>query len=272
MSIITEEYSVNLTLGNSYPQRLRLVQNDNGRLFKFTLYNGATQYIPDTANTVVTFEGTCPDGSGYTLDCTINSNGTVQVRPTKKVTGICGKGWARIVVTKSDQLIGSAEFDVVVERAGYDPTAPTPTPTPSPTSLDYRLIQTVDLTEEVNVIEISNISALNSLLFVIDVPAVTSSANLLVGTTSKGYQLGYCSSFVGTSRKAGLLMVDKYSDFVLFGFSSNSLQYSGNTFNNANRQMGICRNQGKSLSKIYLGLSVSSLNFPVGTHIEVYAR
>lgn len=130
MSIITEEYSVNLTLGNSYPTRLRLVQNDNGRLFKFTLYNGATQYIPDTETTAVTFEGTCADGSGYTLDCTINSNGTVQVCPTKKVTGVAGKGWARIVVTKADRLIGSAEFDVVVERAGYDHTTPTPTPVP----------------------------------------------------------------------------------------------------------------------------------------------
>lgn len=118
MSIITERYDVNLQLGNSYPTRLRLVQGENGRLFVLTVYNGAVQYIP-TETDVITFEGTCADGSGYSLDCTINSSGTVQFRPTKKVTGVAGRGFARLVITKADQMIESAEFDIMVERAAY---------------------------------------------------------------------------------------------------------------------------------------------------------
>lgn len=118
MSIITERYDVNLQLGNSYPQRLRLAQNDNGRLFVFTIYNGAIQYIP-TENDAITFEGTRSDGFGYSIGCTVNSNGSVQVRPTKSVTGVAGRGFARLVITKADQMIESAEFDIMVERAAY---------------------------------------------------------------------------------------------------------------------------------------------------------
>lgn len=119
MSIITERYDVNLTLGNSYPNRLRLVQNDNGRLYIFTIYNGAVQYIPGDTD-VITFNGTCADGSSYSIECTKNSNGTVQVRPTKRVTGVAGKGYARLVITKADQSIGSVEMEVMIERAPFE--------------------------------------------------------------------------------------------------------------------------------------------------------
>lgn len=270
MSIITEEYSVNLTLGNSYPTRLRLVQNDNGRLFKFTLYNGATQYIPDPENTAVTFEGTCADGSGYTLDCTINSNGTVQVRPTKKVTGICGRGWARIVVTKQDQIIGSAEFDVVVERAGYDPTAPTPTPVEP--EKDYTKIQSITLSEAANVIEISGLKNYTNVLLIATVPAGTAATGGYFGTTSKGFQLGNVSQVITTTSNYWIYELNKFTAFVRFSYTKSGAYYSGNTFNAAARNDGICLNQGKDLDKIYVASNSSSTNFPANTKIEVYAR
>lgn len=113
--MITQPYNLNLIPGG-VPVRVPVSQYDAGsRDITFSLYHGGTAFaVP--AGAVVTCDGAKPDRKGFSYVCTA-AGSTVTVTVTEQMTAAAGEVDCQITIRKDGQVLGSANFLLVVERA-----------------------------------------------------------------------------------------------------------------------------------------------------------
>ena len=113
--MITESYNLDLIPGG-VPVRVPVSQYDAGsRDITFSLYSGGMAFaVP--SNAVVTCDGAKPDRKGFSYVCGY-SGSTVTVTVTEQMTAVPGEADCQITIRKDGQVLGSANFLLVVERA-----------------------------------------------------------------------------------------------------------------------------------------------------------
>ena len=113
--MITQTYALNLIPGG-VPVRVPVSQYDAGsRDITFSLYCGNTLFsIPTGA--VATCDGIKPDRKGFSYPATVSGH-TVTVPVTQQMTAAAGEVECQIAIRKDGQVLGSANFLLVVERA-----------------------------------------------------------------------------------------------------------------------------------------------------------
>ena len=113
--MITQPYNLNLIPGG-VPVRVPVSQYDAGsRDITFAMYHGGTAFaVP--AGAVVTCDGAKPDRKGFS--CLAAASGsTVTVTVTEQMTAVAGEVDCQITIRKDGNVLGSANFYLVVERA-----------------------------------------------------------------------------------------------------------------------------------------------------------
>lgn len=113
--ITSHEYSVNLIPSYGYSERIHASQYDTGRQLVITVYSGSELY--DLTGCAVTFEGKRADGFLWgPITGTINGS-KVTINLTGAVTKCAGRGFAELVVKKNGERVGSANIDLIIEKA-----------------------------------------------------------------------------------------------------------------------------------------------------------
>ena len=85
------------------------------RVLRFKLYYGGTVFnIPDTASAVLS--GKKPDGNGFSYTMTVDDeNSQVEIAVSEQMSAVAGFCTCEIMVEDSDEVIGSANFTMIVE-------------------------------------------------------------------------------------------------------------------------------------------------------------
>ena len=113
--MITQPYNLNLIPGG-VPVRVPVSQYDAGsRDITFALYSGGMAFVVP-AEAVVTCDGAKPDRKGFSYVCGY-SGSTVTVTVTEQMTAAPGEADCQITIRKDGQVLGTANFLLVVERA-----------------------------------------------------------------------------------------------------------------------------------------------------------
>lgn len=113
--MITQTINLNLIPGSPLP-RINVSQYDNGsRTLQFNLYNGVSPYeIPSGAS--VSIVGTKADKTGFEYACTFDGS-LVSVDITDQMTVFAGEVQSELQIRQSDEILGTANFIINVERA-----------------------------------------------------------------------------------------------------------------------------------------------------------
>ena len=113
--LLTQSTQLDLIPG-SIIKRVNVSQyDDESRTLEFVLFQrGVYTSIPSGAT--VTMQGTKPDGKSFTETCTYE-DGTVSVNVTKSMTAIAGDVLCEIKIEKNDEVLGTANFILSVEKA-----------------------------------------------------------------------------------------------------------------------------------------------------------
>ena len=113
--MITQTINLNLIPGSPLP-RINVSQYDNGsRTLQFNLYNGVSPYeIPSGAS--VSIVGTKADNTGFEYACTFDGS-LVSVDITDQMTVFAGEVQSELQIRQSDEILGTANFIINVERA-----------------------------------------------------------------------------------------------------------------------------------------------------------
>lgn len=114
----SQEYYLNIRPGVGYSQTVKVSQNDVGRPLVFHLLDGTEQLRP-AAGTTVTIHGTKPSGLGFTETCTL-TGAAASIDTTLTMTQEAGSFPAELVLTLGDDIIGTANFMLNVERSPHD--------------------------------------------------------------------------------------------------------------------------------------------------------
>ena len=113
--MIYQSYDINMIPGG-VPVIVQLSQYDAGtRTLQFTLYKGSELF---TDSGTVTLRGKKPDGNVFEYECTY-SNGVASIVIEEQMTAVAGKVTCELRVTNSGQVVGSANFVMMVEKAPY---------------------------------------------------------------------------------------------------------------------------------------------------------
>lgn len=117
--MIYQKYKLNL-IPDKVPVNVWCSQFDVGtRTFQFEILNGAEAYeIP--SGSVVTVRGTKADNTGFEYQCTFTDN-VANVIVQDQMTVINGTIPCELRITNSDEIIGTANFNLVVEKTPLDP-------------------------------------------------------------------------------------------------------------------------------------------------------
>lgn len=113
--MITQSINLNLIPGGVLP-RINVSQYDKGsRTLQFNLYNGSTAFsIPSSS--AITIQGTKADNTGFQYSCTY-SGSVVTADLAQQMTAFAGEVTCEIVITKSGNILGTANFILNVEQA-----------------------------------------------------------------------------------------------------------------------------------------------------------
>lgn len=113
--MITQTINLNLIPGSPLP-RINVSQYDNGsRTLQFNLYNGVSPYeIPSGASVYIV--GTKADKTGFEYACTFDGS-LVSVDITDQMTVFAGEVQSELQIRQSDEILGTANFIINVERA-----------------------------------------------------------------------------------------------------------------------------------------------------------
>lgn len=113
--MITQTINLNLIPGSPLP-RINVSQYDNGsRTLQFNLYNGVSPYeIPSGASVYIV--GTKADNTGFEYACTFDGS-LVSVDITDQMTVFAGEVQSELQIRQSDEILGTANFIINVERA-----------------------------------------------------------------------------------------------------------------------------------------------------------
>lgn len=116
--MITQKYNLDL-IPNGVPVVVPCSRYDaNSRTLKFDLfYNGQVFFVPSGAT--VTIRGTKPDKTGFEYICTYNTS-TVSVNIKAQMTVIAGLVPCEIRITKNNEILGTANFILRVEKEALD--------------------------------------------------------------------------------------------------------------------------------------------------------
>ena len=113
-----QEYSLNIRPGAGYAQTVKVSQGDVGRPLRFNLLDGSEALGLQTG-TAITIHGTKPSGLGFTETCTW-SGSAASVNTTLEMTQENGTFPAELVLTLGNEVIGTANFMMNVERSPHD--------------------------------------------------------------------------------------------------------------------------------------------------------
>lgn len=92
-------------------------QYDIGRTLYFRLLNGTSTYTPPVGATA-SIDGTKPDNKGFSLPATISNTGVVSFDVTRNMCAVAGTTICEIRIMSGGNNVGSANFNLLVERAG----------------------------------------------------------------------------------------------------------------------------------------------------------
>ena len=113
--MITQTCKINMVPGGM-PPIIHVSQYDAGsRDLTFELYSGATPWKAPSGATV-TIDGTKPDGKAFSVAAAA-SGSTVTATLTQQMTAAAGRAECQLTVTKGENVLGSANFILDVERA-----------------------------------------------------------------------------------------------------------------------------------------------------------
>lgn len=113
--MITQTCRINMVPGGM-PPIIHVSQYDAGsRDLTFELYNGAMPWTAPSGATV-TIDGTKPDKKAFSVAATI-SGSTVTATLTQQMAAAAGRAECQLKVTKGENVLGSANFILDVERA-----------------------------------------------------------------------------------------------------------------------------------------------------------
>ena len=113
---ITLDVSDNSLTVKVFAKRL----DDMKRHLTATIVNGSTPInIPTTTNVI--FQGTKPDGKGFMYDCTVNTNGTVDVEICAEVLAVAGIVRCELEMTDTSGVVTTATFKLNVEEKALSP-------------------------------------------------------------------------------------------------------------------------------------------------------
>lgn len=110
---MTQIKNVNIVPDGSI-NRVHVSQGDIGRQLQFNLYDGALAYTP-TAGSTIKIQGTKPSGYGFSETCTWSGN-VVTVATTEGMTQEYGYIPCELQITKNDDVLGTSNFILVVEK------------------------------------------------------------------------------------------------------------------------------------------------------------
>lgn len=118
MSLVTQHRVINLKPGVSAPLVVHCSYGDTGKTIEFTVINGDSEYsIPSGASVAV--KGIRQDGGAWgPYVCTV-SGSTVSFDLTSAMTSVAGGGIAEVSITSGSQVIGTANFCLLVEEATF---------------------------------------------------------------------------------------------------------------------------------------------------------
>lgn len=112
--MITQNKNLNLVPGG-IPQIINVSQYDKGQTLTFDLYNQGSPFtIPTGAE--VSIQGTKPDNHGFAYSCTF-SGSIVTAILQQQMTAVAGDVLTEIAISKSGNLIATANFILRVEKA-----------------------------------------------------------------------------------------------------------------------------------------------------------
>lgn len=116
--MITQTYQIDL-IPSGEPVVVHVSQYDTeGRTLAFELYNGGVAYtVP--VGTTASISGTKPDGTGFAYAMTVTGN-TASIDIPQQMALVAGDVIAEIRLSDGDDIIGSANFIVRVERSALD--------------------------------------------------------------------------------------------------------------------------------------------------------
>ena len=116
--MITQNYNLNL-IPNGVPVVVNASQYDKtARTINFALINGDTAFNVPSGSTVYV-QGTKPDKTGYQYQCTYTDN-VVSFDIKDQMTVCAGKHQAEIRITKNGEILGTANFEFFIEKAGLN--------------------------------------------------------------------------------------------------------------------------------------------------------
>lgn len=110
----SQTINLNLIPGSIEPV-INVSQYDKGQTWNFNIYSGSQPFTIPTGSSI-TIQGTKPDKTGFQYGCTFSGN-VVTAIEQQQMTILSGKVPAEIVITKDDELIGSLNFNIMVEKA-----------------------------------------------------------------------------------------------------------------------------------------------------------
>lgn len=116
--MITQTYKIDL-IPSGEPVVVHVSQYDTeARTLAFELYNGGVAYaVP--AGATASISGTKPDGTGFSYAMTVSGN-TASIDIPQQMALVAGDVIAEIRLSASDEIVGSANFIVRVERSALD--------------------------------------------------------------------------------------------------------------------------------------------------------
>ena len=115
--MITQSTKLNLIPGG-IPEVIKVSQYDAGsRTISFQLYNGTTPFT--SAGLSAQIRGTKPDKHGFAYDATYSA-GVVSFAVRDQMTAVAGPVDCEIVLISGQEVLGTANFTLEVERAALN--------------------------------------------------------------------------------------------------------------------------------------------------------
>ena len=102
---------------NTPTPRVYFSQYDVGEAVNFVLFYDTAEYAIPTGATV-TIQGTKPSGFGFTDTCEYSGN-VASIEVTADMTAEAGNVLAEIIVTLNDNMLGSKNFIMAIEKAAH---------------------------------------------------------------------------------------------------------------------------------------------------------
>ena len=114
--MVTQTYELNLIPGGNIVN-VHVSQYDEGRTITFDLLNGSVPFTPPSGTTA-SVDGTKPDKTGFSIDATV-SGGTVSFKTAEAICNVAGQTICEVRLRQGTNDIGTQNFILDVERAGY---------------------------------------------------------------------------------------------------------------------------------------------------------